>query len=573
MRPGARALRSTAAGWVSLGAALLATWPLAANLTHRVPLGTEHEATIPVFSLWNLWWTADRIPHGFNGFLDAPFFYPNNGVTTYSEPMPLVGTLVSPLFAAGVAPTVIYNVALLALLTLNGVFAYRVARALSAPVGPALLGAVAAVTLPFTADVVGVLPNLALFGMLWTLDGLIRFGRSGWGGWAIWAGAGFAATFFTFQQYALFFVPVALAAGLVALHEQSFRRAAVARLGAAGVLTVLVVLTLALPTIRVHRDTGGFERPPELVRALSANPGDFLTRLPTALVPVPRRDSADTAGLFPGFVLCALALAGTVVALRDRERRRWAALLAGTAFFGFLLALGLNLDVAGWHPFATLRALVPGVSEVRSPYRAAAIAQVCLPVLAALGLARVRARLLRGGLALIIVLGVLAAAENLSVPAPLVRMPGSAPTAWTSWVRKHPDRKVLAHVPFPGGLNVSDYEADALRMFAQTDHHRPIVNGYSGFFPVARLPDGRVVPAYTAFQLAMAREFPTYQLVCILSKTLGADTLVADGNWLATHRRGIAAFPDFLRPLYADAKVGIYALEVPRGRCRVGRAA
>ena len=65
-------------------------------------------------------------------------------------------------------------------------------------------------------------------------------------------------------------------------------------------------------------------------------------------------------------------------------------------------------------------------------------------------------------------------------------------------------------------------------------------------------------------------EFPNYQLLCVLSRTLGADTVVADRGWLAAHRRRISAFPDFLRPLYADTEVGIYALEVPRGRCRLG---
>lgn len=111
----------------------MATWPLALQLTSRVPVGTEHEATIPAFSLWNLWWTADRLPHAFTGFLDAPFFHPNEGVTAYSEPMPFLGALVSPLWAAGAPLPLIYNVALLVVLTLNGVFAFRVARALAAP--------------------------------------------------------------------------------------------------------------------------------------------------------------------------------------------------------------------------------------------------------------------------------------------------------------------------------------------------------------------------------------------------------------------------------------------------------
>jgi hypothetical protein len=565
----ARALRLTAAGWISLGAALVATWPLAAHPTTAVPLGTEREATIPLFSLWNLWWTADRIPHGFVGFLDAPFFFPNPGVTTYSEPMPFLGTLVSPLWAAGAPPALAYNVALLAVLTLNGVFAYRLSRALLVPTAPALLAALTAVTLPFASDLLGVLPCVALFPMLWTLDGLVRFGRSGWAGWAMWAAGGYAATFFTFQQYALFFASVALVAAIVALSQQRFRRAAAARLGAAGVLCVLLVLTLALPTIRRHTDTGGFKRSPELVKALSARPGDFLTRPDTAVVPIPRRDPADTAGLFPGLFLVGLALVGVAVGLRDQNRRRWVALLGATTVFGFLLALGLNLELAGWRPFGTLRAHVSAIAEIRSPYRAAALVQVCLPVLAALALARVGGRLARGGLALIVCLGVVAAAENLSVPQPLRHVPSAARTAWTSWLRDHPDRTVLVHVPFPAGLTSSDYEVEAWRLFAQIDHHRAIVNGYSGFFPVARTPDGRVYPAYTAFQLAMAREFPSYRLLCVLTKSLGADTLVADGGWLASRSRRMAAFPGFLRPVYTDAKVRLYALAAPRGECEV----
>ena len=548
----------------------MATWPLALHLTSRVPVGTEHEATIPAFSLWNLWWTADRLPHAFTGFLDAPFFHPNEGVTAYSEPMPFLGALVSPLWAAGAPPPLIYNAALLAVLTLNGVFAYRVARALAAPPVPALLGAALAVALPFTGNLVGVLPNLALFGMLWTLDGLIRFGQSGWAGWAVWAGAGFVATYFSFQQYALFFAPVALVAGIVALGQRGFRRGAVARLGVVALLSLQLVLLLAWPTARIHRDSGGFERPPEVVEALSARPGDFLTRPATATVPFPARDPDDTAGLFPGLLLLGLALAGAVVGLRDREQRPWVALLAGTAIFGILLALGLNLELAGWRPFGTLRAAVPGWEEVRSPYRAAAIFQLCLPVLAALALARAPARMSRAGGALVAAVGLLAVAENLALPAPLVELPDSPRTAWTSWLREHPERTVLAHVPFPAGLTVSDYEVESRRLLAQTDHRRPIVNGYSGFFPVARAPDGSVYPAYTHFQLAMAREFPQGDLLCVLTQSLGADTLVVDRAWSPERRAQLSAFGDFLRPEYADDAVLIYALAAPPGGCREG---
>ena len=52
-------------------------------------------------------------------------------------------------------PALLYNVAILALFTLNGVFAERLARALGAPRVPALLGGVLAVTLPFVGKVAG----------------------------------------------------------------------------------------------------------------------------------------------------------------------------------------------------------------------------------------------------------------------------------------------------------------------------------------------------------------------------------------------------------------------------------
>jgi hypothetical protein len=566
----AQILRATASVWLSLVAALVATWPLAAHLTSAVPLGGERAATVPLFSLWSLWWTADRLPHGFDGYLDAPFFYPNTGVTTYSEPMPLLGILAAPFWASDAPPALAYNFALLVALTLNGVFAYRVARALAAPAGPALLGAIVAVTLPFAAHVLGVLPNVGVFGLLWTLDGLVRFGRSGSGGWALWAAAGFVATFYTFQQYTLFFAPVVLAAALLALAEQRFRVGAVGRLGVAGLLGTVVVLVLALPTIRIHGDTGGFTRPPEVVQALSARPRDFLTRPDTALLGFPRRDPWDTAGLFPGALLFGLALAGTLVGLRHGMRRRWAGLLAVMAAFGFALALGLNLDLAGWRPFATLRAHVPGFDEVRSPYRAAALFQACLPVLAAVALGRVRLRAAHGAIALVACVGLLAAAENLALPAPLLRLPASTATPWTSWLRAQPERRVLVHVPFPGGDEVSDFEVEGWRMFAQIDHHRPIVNGYSGFFPVARAPGGEIFPAYRAFRLAMFHEFPSERLLCVLTKSLGADTLVADRSWLTAHEGKIRAFRSFLRHAYEDADVRIYALAAPSGACQPG---
>ena len=160
-------------------AAIVATWPLLPSLAGALPLGTEHEATVPLFNLWTLWWDADRVPHGFRGLWKAPIFNPLEGTFTFSEPLLLQGTALSPLWWMGVPPAAIYNLAILFTLACNGLATASLARALGAPRGAALLAALAGVTLPYTAKVLGVLPVLPLFGTIWALAALVRFGEEG----------------------------------------------------------------------------------------------------------------------------------------------------------------------------------------------------------------------------------------------------------------------------------------------------------------------------------------------------------------------------------------------------------
>lgn len=554
-------------GCAMLAAALVVTWPLALSARTAIPLGTEQEATVPLFNLWTLWWTADRAAHGFARYWDAPFFYPNRGVFAYSEPQILTGLVVSPLWGAGAAPALVYNSVLWASLTLNGLFAYRVSRALDLSRAAALCGGVLMVALPFVANVLGVLPLVALFGMAWTLDGLVRFGRSGAGRAAIWAGAGLVATFLSCQQYALLFAPFAAAAAVVALAEQRFRPRRVACLSMAGLASAILMLLVAAPVARVHADLAS-RRPEWVVRALSARPGDFVTRPATAWLGVPPRDRADTAGLFPGAILSGLAATGAAIGLRDPNRRRWTLFLAVSAAAALLLAMGLHVRLGGWRPFASLRLILPGLDRLRSPFRFAVIMQLSLPMLAAVALARARASVPHGAAGSIVVaLGLLGAIENLSVPAPLTGVPVTPRTAWTAWLRARAERTVVAHIPFPGGLHVSDYEIEARRLFAQIDHRKPLVNGYSGYFPQARGPDGSAIPTYTRFQLSMARQFPSERLFCVLGKRLGVTTLVIDQGWLRADGRRLERFAAFVRPAYRDAQVQIYTLRVPDAAC------
>ena len=60
---------------------------------------------------------------------------------------------------------------------------------------------------------------------------------------------------------------------------------------------------------------------------------------------------------------------------------------------------------------------------------------------------------------------------------------------WVEWVRlnSEPDRPV-AYLPFAMGYNASDFSSTAESMLLGLRHHRPAVNGYSGFFPEDAMP-------------------------------------------------------------------------------------
>jgi hypothetical protein len=557
-----RLLRGLVPFVLCLLAAIVATWPLLPSLTGSLPLGTEHEATVPLFNLWTLWWDADRVPHGYSGLWNAPIFHPLEGTFTFSEPMILHGTALAPLWWLGAPPAAIYNLAILLILACNGLATRSLARALGASREAALLAGLAGVTLPYTAKVLGVLPVLPLFGTIWALAALVRFGKEG--GWrpAALAVLSFAAQFLAGQQMALLSLPFLVLAGLAALAEQRFRVRSIATLGALAILGALLLSPIAR-TVSSFHEKYGFQRSEEVVAALSAQPRDFTTRPASSRLAFPPREDAytgDTGGLFPGFLLLGLGAAGAWLGWRQGERRIWIVCLLVCIAVGVLIALGLNLQIGSWRPFATLRETVPGFSTLRSPFRAVAISQVLLAALAALALAHLASWRGRTGWILALALGILAATENLASPGVLVPTPKTPRTGWTTWLREQPGNLVVAHVPLPPGLHVSDYEMETWRMFNQIDHHRPLLNGYSGYFP----------SGYGTFQADMDQNFPSERLLCMMAYGFGVNTLVLDRPYLEQRRALFEtdSLRGFFGPGYnGDPGVVIVRLSPPPEAC------
>jgi hypothetical protein len=154
-------------------------------------------------------------------------------------------------------------------------------------------------------------------------------------------------------------------------------------------------------------------------------------------------------------------------------------------------------------------------------------------------------------------IGLLAAAENLSVPAALLPIPRTPRTAWSAVLASQPPGTVVAHVPFSRTGDVDDLAPEAWRMFAQIDHRQPIVNGYASYFPAVQ----------REVMFAMGAGFPDHALACALRRVFGVDLLVVDQGWLGVHHAEMAALGSMLVTTYADDVVTIYRLEPSPAEC------
>jgi hypothetical protein len=143
----------------------------------------------------------------------------------------------------------------------------------------------------------------------------------------------------------------------------------------------------------------------------------------------------------------------------------------------YLLCLGPQPRILGEPfmfrgPYRLLMAL-PGYDAIRVPARFAMLAALCVSVVAALAFARLTTRagrIVRLSLAALVVAGVL-------IDSALDEMP----------LEKLPMRLVTFESLPPGTavmeLPLGDPIRDDLAMFRGMYHDRPLVNGYSGFFP------------------------------------------------------------------------------------------
>jgi hypothetical protein len=194
----------------------------------------------------------------------------------------------------------------------------------------------------------------------------------------------------------------------------------------------------------------------------------------------------DENSLFPGFVPPLLALAGLIL-VRPRRTAIVYAYAAGLAL-AFDLSLGLNGVIYPW-----LYTYTGVFSGLRAPARASIFFLLFLGALAARGAAAVLGRLsprVRPYAAVALVGLVLL--EYWVAPLRLIAYPTQI-SPLDQFLRHRPDGPV-AHFPMPRGFQMPGQDPQYL--YGSTFHWKPIVNGYSGYYPPSYLRRLRAVQSF-----------------------------------------------------------------------------
>jgi hypothetical protein len=465
------------AAMVSVGLAILHTWPLATSpgVLSRNDNGDAQ------LNEWILAWIAHTLPrHPFHLF-DANIFYPAKDVLAFSEPHIVTDLLGAPVAWLGGSPVLVFNLMVLAGFALTAFAGYAVMYAWTRDRTAALLTGSAIAFNTHTLTRLAHVQALHLYGLplaLFASDRLIVSARLRD---AVWLSLWIAILAYT-SGYLFVFAVVMIAIVLIVRAGEWIGRApaVLGRFAAAAIISAAAIAPLAIPYQRAAREQG-MVRSLEAVAEFSATPKGYLAAAGTIHINTWSarffKDPVDS--FFPGFVLIALSAAAIWHVVRQSDAghgvtRPRVAMLLAIATAGFVLSLGLQTPLYGW-----LYRVFPLMHGLRAAARFGNLFLLGLAILAGLGLAALRASWPRSRVATVgaALLVVAVNAEALRAPFEYRRFAG-IPNLYSMLIDE-PD-VVLVEVPFYPRQAVFE---NAEYVLNSTAHWRKLMNGYSGYTP------------------------------------------------------------------------------------------
>lgn len=445
--------------------ALVNTYPL---ILHPGSLIGEHGDSY--FSIWRLAWVAHQLRTDPLHLFDANIYYPHRDTLAYSDAMILPGVLLAPVHWTGADPLVVYNLTLIAAFVASGVCAYMLVRALT---GSTAAGLVGGILFAFSAHRAEHFNHLELQFAFWIPLATLAWHR------ALTRGRGFVAVgvLAAGQILCSIYHGIFLVTWLVALTGAWFVRAPGRGLRAATAVLLPSMAVLAIysvPYMRSRVEVG--DRPPEQIAGYSATIGDFTSAPDNSLL------YGWTAGfaqnerhLFPGFLALVLLIVGLWPPY-DRVRIVHA--------FGLALAVDLALGFNGGL-FRLLYDWVLPFRGLRVPARADILVLVSTAVFVGYGLTRLLAELSKRSARTAMATAAIALASLECLAPPRLVPVETDPPFYYSLLKASPDA-VLFEWPVTVPWRLWEM-IDVHYMYRSTLHWRPMLNGYSGYYPASYL--------------------------------------------------------------------------------------
>ena len=455
-------LRDPLAASIFIALAIAFTWPLAPNIGRAVS-----DPGDPFINIWILdwdWWATIHQPLQ---LFHANAFHPAKYSLAFSEHLYGLALLLFPLRMSGAGPITAYNVAMLAGFAFCGFAAYLLGRRLTGSFPAGLAAGVFYAFVPFRFVHLshiqhvwgGWLPLLVLTLLMYAEKPVPR--RA-----ALFAFI-FAMNGLTNIHYLLFGAFASAVTALLLIPRRDWRNLAIAT-----ALAMLVLAPFLYPYAAVAK-LYGMRTYEETVR-FSAYASDWI-----------RNPVEPERRLFPGFV--ALICVGISVVLASglplfpSSQRKAGALhykrqptLLGLVWIaiGFFGSLGLHFE---FHRF--LYGAVPGFRAVRVPARWAVIAYIGAAIVIAVVTAALARR--KRWVAFIVPLALAVELYPGKIRWWLANPETPPVYRWLSQEGRAP----IAELPI-------DHAAAYFYLLRATEHHRPMINGISGFAPQSSIELG-----------------------------------------------------------------------------------
>ncbi|HEV8259998.1 MAG TPA: hypothetical protein VGQ19_04475, partial [Burkholderiales bacterium] len=462
-----------------LAAALsVVTWPQARFFGSHV---VQHSD--PYLSMWRLSWFAHAVESGVS-LADANIFYPEKGSFTYSDTTFLQGVLGAPFLWLGISKVLVYNVLLACGFLASGLAFFIVMREFGIGSLAAMVGAVIFTVAPARMD------HIMHLELQWFAAGIAAIGLTVMLALrpSARAAAGLAAAlalqFASSVYYAVYLVPLLGIVWAVCLPNMPDIKRTLRLTVIAAIASAILVSPLA--ALYIRRSAVVEERTLKDMNQFSALPINYLATPPQHLMlgQVTQSIGPGERRLFPGV----LALVLAITCVKTRRRYLAAMTLLFTAI-AFDLSLGMNGSLYPW-----FYKLLPAWRGLRAPARYGGFFLLGVSALAAMGWDHLLARI--GGVGrrrASVLTGVLIAALSVEYLSPtnLVRV-GDLPGVYVILNRLPPGVVLEYPTPAPDTLNEiqADYE------YWSTFHWRPLINGYSGYYPTASLARERRLRAF-----------------------------------------------------------------------------